>query len=332
MRTAPGPVRYFLACTAATWARGTREDSVNAEARSGSGESLARSLRRSRRTGALRDDLQLHRRVNMRASPASRAPISRRRIPPPLLPGLHLVCSRRSAIVTPPPSAHDNGFRRAVDGRPLVVNQGHALHPSLQNYTYLSGSHSTAHPVSTARLAAPPFLYVAGTGAGQGTHSATTPRALPPAVPVAARHASAVVGGGSGGGSGGGGGGPCRPPWHVPRVTARPSIMVTLNFLVPLNLLAPRRSAAGVPAPSAPVVHAVPPGWVPPPPVDGSSSEPIHADEVDDREHVEGGGNWSVHPGPPNYHPRPLAASTPTLPVGSYAPALARPWARRAPP
>jgi len=224
-----------------------------------------------------------------------------------LKPDALFFCSLRSAIVTPPPSAHDDGFGRGVDGPPLVVNQGHALHPSLHNYTYLSGSHSTAHPVSTARPAARPFLYVAGAGAGQGTDSATTPRALPPAVPVAARQASAVAGAGSGGG----GGGPCRPPRHMPRVTATPST------LVPPSLLAPRRSVAGVPAPSAPVAHAVPPGWVPPPPVGGSSAEPIHADDVDDREHMEGGGNWSVHPGPPNYHPRPLAASTPTLPVGS---------------
>ena len=216
-------------------------------------------------------------------------------------------CSHRSAIVTPPPSAHDDGFGRAVDGPPLVVNQGHALHPSLHNYTYFSGSHSTAHPVSTARPAARPFLYVAGTGAGQGTHSATTPRALPPTVTVAARQASAVVGGGSVGGGGGTG----RPPRHLPRVRATPST------LVPPSLLAPRRSVAGVPAPGAPVAHVVPPGWVPPPPVGGSSAEPIHADDVDDREHVEGGGSWSAHPGPPNYHPRPLAASTPTVPVGS---------------
>jgi len=215
--------------------------------------------------------------------------------------------SRLSAIVTPRPLAHDDGFGRAVDGPPLVVNQGHALHPSMHNYTYLSGSHSTAHPVSTARPAARPFLYVAGAGAGQGTGSSTTPRALPTAVPVAARQASAAVGGGSGGG----GGGPCRPPRHVSRVTATPST------LVPPSSLAPRRPVAGVPAPSAPFAHAVPPGWVPPPPVGGSSAVPSDADDVDDREQMGGAGNWSVHPGPPNYHPRPTAASTPTLPIGT---------------
>ncbi|OSX71002.1 hypothetical protein BU14_0617s0007 [Porphyra umbilicalis] len=41
---------------------------------------------------------------------------------------------------------------------------------------------------------------------------------------------------------------------------------------------------------------------------------------MDDRQQMGGGGNWSVHPRPPESLPRPVAGSTPTLPVGSRRP------------
>ena len=213
--------------------------------------------------------------------------------------------SRLVAIMTPPPFAHGDGFGRVVVGPPLVVNQGHAIHPSLHKYTDLAGSHSTARPGSTARTAARPFLYVTGAGAGQGAGSE-----LPPAAPVAALQACAAVGDGSGGG----GGGRRRPPRHAQLLTATPSTFV------PPSSVAPRRCVGGVPAPGAPVAHTVPPALVPPPPVGGFSAEANDAEDMDDRQQMGGGGNWSVHPRLPESLPRPVAGSKPTLPVGSRRP------------
>jgi len=219
-------------------------------------------------------------------------------------------CGRLLAIVNPPPPAHGDGFGRTVDRPPLVFNEGNALHTSMHDYSNLSGSHTTAPPVSTALPASRPFLFAAGAGAGLGAGSATTPRALPPAVPVTTLQASAAVGSSSGGG----GGHPSGPPRKAPPATAMPST------LTPPSLWAQRRSVADVRAPNVPAARTVSPDWVPPPPVGGSSAERSDADDKDDPEQMGGGGNWSVLPRPPDGLQRPVERSMSALPVGSRRP------------